>query len=83
MFHWFVINWLDSKAHVFIFFRGEEIVMPAEQTGLVRENYLWKVKLYTCIYIWYMCAYINMCFTTHVHVHVKDTQTYMYLVSKS
>lgn len=25
--------------------RSEEIVMPAEQTGLVRENYLWKVLL--------------------------------------
>ena len=26
-------------------FRTEEIVMPAEQTGIVRENYLWKVLL--------------------------------------
>ncbi|XP_066992463.2 Golgi-specific brefeldin A-resistance guanine nucleotide exchange factor 1 [Anabrus simplex] len=25
--------------------KNEEIVMPAEQTGLVRENYLWKVLL--------------------------------------
>jgi len=25
--------------------RNEEIVMPAEQVGLVRDNYLWKVKL--------------------------------------
>ncbi|XP_076241109.1 sec7 domain-containing protein garz [Calliopsis andreniformis] len=25
--------------------KGEEIVMPAEQTGLVKENYLWKVLL--------------------------------------
>lgn len=25
--------------------RNEEIIMPAEQTGLVRENYLWKVLL--------------------------------------
>ena len=25
--------------------RNEEIVMPAEQTGLVKENYLWKVLL--------------------------------------
>jgi hypothetical protein len=23
--------------------RNEEIVMPAEQVGLVRDNYLWKV----------------------------------------
>lgn len=28
-----------------LFARGEEIVMPAEQTGLVKENYLWKVLL--------------------------------------
>jgi len=26
-------------------YRGEEIVMPAEQTGLVKDNYLWKVLL--------------------------------------
>lgn len=26
-------------------FRSEEIVMPAEHTGIVRENYLWKVLL--------------------------------------
>lgn len=26
-------------------FRNEEIVMPAEQSGLVKENYLWKVLL--------------------------------------
>jgi len=25
--------------------RTDEIVMPAEQTGLVKENYLWKVLL--------------------------------------
>ena len=25
--------------------RSEEIVMPAEQTGLVKENYMWKVLL--------------------------------------
>ena len=24
--------------------RNEEIVMPAEQVGLVRDNYLWKVR---------------------------------------
>jgi len=24
--------------------RNEEIVMPAEQVGLVRDNYLWKVN---------------------------------------
>lgn len=27
------------------FFRNEEIVMPAEQTGIVKENYQWKVLL--------------------------------------
>jgi len=27
--------------------RNEEIVMPAEQVGLVRDNYLWKVSRYT------------------------------------
>lgn len=27
------------------FSRDDEIIMPAEQTGLVRENYLWKVLL--------------------------------------
>jgi brefeldin A-resistance guanine nucleotide exchange factor 1 len=26
--------------------RTDEIVMPAEQTGLVKENYLWKVLLH-------------------------------------
>ena len=25
--------------------KNDEIVMPAEQTGLVKENYLWKVLL--------------------------------------
>lgn len=25
--------------------KNEEIVMPAEHTGLVRENYLWKILL--------------------------------------
>lgn len=30
---------------MFKYFRSEEIIMPAEQTGLVRENYLWKVLL--------------------------------------
>lgn len=28
-----------------MFLRNEEIIMPAEQVGLVRENYLWKVML--------------------------------------
>jgi len=28
----------------FLCCRSEEIVMPAEQVGLVRDNYLWKVR---------------------------------------
>jgi len=28
----------------FLWYRNEEIVMPAEQVGLVRDNYLWKVN---------------------------------------
>ncbi|XP_054719595.1 Golgi-specific brefeldin A-resistance guanine nucleotide exchange factor 1-like [Uloborus diversus] len=30
---------------IYVSIKGEEIVMPAEQTGVVRENYLWKVLL--------------------------------------
>ena len=33
---------LDEIYHAI---RSEEIVMPAEQTGLVKENYLWKCAL--------------------------------------
>lgn len=36
---------VSNPKYVFIENRSEEIVMPAEQTGLVRENYLWKVLL--------------------------------------
>jgi hypothetical protein len=32
-------------AEVYHAIRGEEIVMPAEHTGLVKENYLWKCAL--------------------------------------
>ncbi|XP_030381756.1 Golgi-specific brefeldin A-resistance guanine nucleotide exchange factor 1 isoform X2 [Scaptodrosophila lebanonensis] len=35
----------DLLALIFNAIKNEEIVMPAEQTGLVRENYLWKVLL--------------------------------------
>uniref|UniRef100_A0A2R5LB52 Putative pattern-formation protein/guanine nucleotide exchange factor n=1 Tax=Ornithodoros turicata TaxID=34597 RepID=A0A2R5LB52_9ACAR len=35
----------DMLEQVYNAIRNEEIVMPAEQTGLVRENYLWKVLL--------------------------------------
>lgn len=31
--------------YISTYHRGEEIVMPAEQTGLVKDNYLWKVLL--------------------------------------
>ncbi|CAJ0578818.1 unnamed protein product, partial [Mesorhabditis spiculigera] len=31
---------------IFASIKGNEIVMPAEQTGLVKENYLWKVLLH-------------------------------------
>ncbi|XP_066598661.1 Golgi-specific brefeldin A-resistance guanine nucleotide exchange factor 1 [Prorops nasuta] len=30
---------------IYVAIRNEEIVMPAEQTGIVRQNYLWKVLL--------------------------------------
>lgn len=29
-----------------LFYRNEEIVMPDEQTGLVKENYVWSVLLH-------------------------------------
>lgn len=35
----------DMLDDIYISIKGEEIVMPAEQTGLVKENYLWKVLL--------------------------------------
>ncbi|XP_004522896.1 Golgi-specific brefeldin A-resistance guanine nucleotide exchange factor 1 isoform X1 [Ceratitis capitata] len=35
----------EMLSTVFNAIKNEEIVMPAEQTGLVRENYLWKVLL--------------------------------------
>ncbi|XP_075169478.1 sec7 domain-containing protein garz [Haematobia irritans] len=35
----------DLLATIFNAIKNDEIVMPAEQTGLVRENYLWKVLL--------------------------------------
>jgi brefeldin A-resistance guanine nucleotide exchange factor 1 len=34
-----------NDTNVVACFRTDEIVMPAEQTGLVKENYLWKVLL--------------------------------------
>lgn len=40
-----VIYIYDQIRVTFFFIRGEEIVMPAEQTGLVKDNYLWKVLL--------------------------------------
>lgn len=35
----------DMLLEIYNAIKNEEIVMPAEQTGLVRENYLWKVLL--------------------------------------
>lgn len=35
----------EMLSNVYNAIRNEEIVMPAEQTGIVRENYLWKVLL--------------------------------------
>ncbi|RZC32907.1 Sec7 domain containing protein [Asbolus verrucosus] len=35
----------DMLDEIYNAIKNEEIVMPAEQTGLVRENYLWKVLL--------------------------------------
>lgn len=35
----------DMLDEIYTSIKGEEIVMPAEQTGLVKDNYLWKVLL--------------------------------------
>ncbi|XP_042856225.1 Golgi-specific brefeldin A-resistance guanine nucleotide exchange factor 1-like isoform X2 [Penaeus japonicus] len=35
----------DMLEEIYNAIRSDEIVMPAEQTGLVRENYLWKMLL--------------------------------------
>ncbi|XP_034180833.2 sec7 domain-containing protein garz [Osmia lignaria lignaria] len=35
----------DMLDEIYYSIKGEEIVMPAEQTGLVKDNYLWKVLL--------------------------------------
>lgn len=35
----------DVLKNIFHAIKNEEIIMPAEQTGIVRENYLWKVLL--------------------------------------
>lgn len=35
----------EMLGQIFNAIKNEEIVMPAEQTGLVRENYLWKMLL--------------------------------------
>ncbi|GFR62155.1 Golgi-specific brefeldin A-resistance guanine nucleotide exchange factor 1 [Elysia marginata] len=36
----------DMLQEIFLAIRNEEIVMPAEHTGLVRENYMWKILLH-------------------------------------
>ena len=35
----------DTMAEVYQAIRNEEIIMPAEQTGAVKENYMWKLLL--------------------------------------
>lgn len=35
----------EMLAQVYHAIKNEEIIMPAEQTGFVRESYLWKVLL--------------------------------------
>ena len=35
----------DMLAEIYSAIRNEEIVMPAEQTGIVKENYIWKCAL--------------------------------------
>ena len=35
----------DMLDEIYHAIRNDEIVMPAEQTGLVKENYLWKCAL--------------------------------------
>ena len=35
----------DMLDEIYHAIRNEEIVMPAEQSGLVKENYLWKCAL--------------------------------------
>ena len=35
----------DMLTEIYFAIRNEEIVMPAEQTGLVKENYIWKCVL--------------------------------------
>lgn len=40
----FAIFYLINSLYFVTCTRNEEIVMPAEQVGLVRDNYLWKVR---------------------------------------
>ena len=35
----------DMLAEIYTAIRNEEIIMPAEQTGIVKENYIWKCAL--------------------------------------
>lgn len=35
----------EMLEQIYYTIKNDEIVMPAEQTGLVKENYLWKVLL--------------------------------------
>ena len=45
----------DMLEEMFNAVREAEIVMPSEQTGLVKENYNWKVQLLTLtLYLYYL-----------------------------
>ena len=37
----------DMLEEIYSAVKQDEIVMPAEQTGVVKENYLWKVRTMT------------------------------------
>lgn len=39
----------DMLDEVFQAIKNEEIIMPAEQTGIVKENYMWKILLRRCV----------------------------------
>ena len=61
----------DMLEEIYAAIKQDEIVMPAEQTGVVRENYLWKVTTLriTCrvsvLFLLLIISFINM------HLHQK------------
>ena len=56
----------DMLEEIYAAIKQDEIVMPAEQTGVVRENYLWKVTPLrnTCrvsvLFLLLIVCFINM-----------------------